>query len=107
MPLVLNFIDVPQAVVDRTSDSRDTEMSGLCCNHDAAVVVSGPIVSVCCVAHWEVVCGQCGTRKMIFGTRSIRSSKRDGFMLTHVRRHGIRRDYIVKVSQLDSIRHRC
>lgn len=72
----------------RTNDFLDTEMSGLYSKLDGGAVENGQIASACYVVPLAVGCDGCGMRKTMCGPRSIRSSRRDGFMLTPARKHG-------------------
>ena len=59
---------------------------------------SGQIASVCSAAHSVVEYDGCGMRKIMSGRRSTRNNKSDGFMSTHVKKLGINRDYMQRVS---------
>lgn len=64
-------------------------MSGLCYKQEEGVLGSGPTASACYVVPWEDVCVACGMQKTTRGLRSIRTTRKDGFMSTHVKNHGI------------------
>lgn len=97
-PRAWNSIDVRQATVGHTSDSLGTEMSGLCFKPDEGAAGNGPIALACYVVPWAVGCDGCGMRKTMCGRRSIRSSRRDGSMLTLAKRHGTNLGCTRKVS---------
>ena len=92
-----NSTDVPQVIVGHTSDFHDTETFGLYSKLDEVAVANGQTALACCVVPLEVVSAGYGTLKTTYGLRSTQSNRRDGYMLTHVKNHGIIPDYTQKV----------
>lgn len=80
------------------SDSLVMGMFGLCYKQDEGALGSGPTASACYVVPSEGVCDACGTPKTTRGRRSIRNTRKGGFMSTPVKSHGITLDCTPKVS---------
>ena len=59
---------------------------------------SGQIASACSAVRLAVEYDGCGMRKIMSGRRCTRNNKSDGFMLMHVKKPGINRDYTQRVS---------
>lgn len=73
--------------------------SGLCYKQDEGALGSGPTASACYVVLSEAVCDACGTPKITPLQRFIRSTRKDGFMSTPVKNHGITPGCTPKVSK--------
>lgn len=82
------------------SDSLVMGMSGLCYKQDEGALGSGRTASACYVVPSEGVCDACGIPKTTRGRRSIRNTRKDGFMSTPVKNHGITPGCTPKVSNL-------
>lgn len=95
---VLSFTNVLWPSAEILSGSLVMGMFGLCYKQEEGVLESGLTASACYVVPSEDVCVACGMPKTIHGLRSIRTTKKDGFMSTHVKNHGITLGCIPKVS---------
>lgn len=89
VPPESNCIDALNPAAVLMNDSLATPMSGNYCRPVVAVLVNGPTVSACSVERSVAACVGSGTRKTMYGQRCIRSTRDDGFMSTHAKRHGI------------------
>jgi hypothetical protein len=84
--------------VEVMSDFHDTPTCGPSYRAEGADVENGPIALPCYAELWAVVCAGYGIRKIMYGPRSIRISKRGGSMWMLVRKLGITLGCIQKVS---------
>src|SRR5258707_824223 len=86
-------IDVRMVVADHTSDFHDMAMFGGCCRLGKVDVENGPTSSACYVEQWAVVYDGYGMLKIMYGRRSTRRCKNDGFMSMPAKKLGIIHGY--------------